>query len=191
MESKKGRACSSSSVKVLAFRSDRNKPLKKLRQKVHSSLMGKPLDDSIVSAIKSRLAKLEPEVKKANDFLEEACQRKDDGKLNETTFQAETLAARTIISLCEILETTLENAVAAKDAYAVECVGHAAQVLLGRIESGSLLRKVAYPKGRMQDVFVRERYKTVGDANGAVVEALDGSHATYSDVDLPELAQPQ
>ena len=187
MEAKNGKGCTSSSAKVLGFRRNPAKPLKKLKGKVRKLFRNRSFDGSIVAAAKSKLAELKRAVKKAEYLLEEASQRKGDGKLNDTTFEAETLAPKAIIELFEILEQTLEKAAAAKDAYAVECVDNAAQILLGRIGSGSLLRKVAYPKGDMQTPFVKERYSTVGEAYGAVVEALDSSHAKY-DLKIPELA---
>ncbi len=177
MEAKKGKGCMSTASRILAIRGKR--PLDSLRRKMRDLAKKKPLTDSLVSTAKANVASLQPSVKKARAFIEEACRRKDEGKLDEESLRSETLQAKTIISLYEVLEATLGKAVEARDNYAVMCVNIAAQVLSGRIESSSMLRKDAYPSGDMKEAFMEAKASTADEVHTVVMDALDGSHAKY------------
>jgi hypothetical protein len=120
--------------------------------------------------------------------MAESDDRKKQGRLNDDTYYPETLPARTLLSLYEVLVATLEKAVEAKDTHAVSCVENAAQVLYNRVDSASLLRKVAYPSGTLRRVFSDARIRDAQEAHGAVLAALDRSNVRYGVVaEMPSI----
>lgn len=186
MEVKDGRGCVSiQRARVLAFRSPRrprSRLLDTMRARLHRALKAKPLDESLLSEANANMEKLRPKALEASSFIEAAKQRLDRGELDDTTFYSESLPAKTVLMLQRVLEETMAIAVERGDAGAVSFVNMAAQVLLRRIDGGSLLRKVSYPSNGMQGVFLSERVAVAQELFGAVVDALDGAHI-WHDVD--------
>jgi len=150
--------------------------LGKLNEMLRDSCLSEPSTkiDEVSRRTSGNIARLKAKIESARTFLSEVEKMKADGLLDEQAAKAESLPARTVITLADMLESAYDKAKLAKNSYPLKRVNIAVQVLSGNI-STSLISGTRYPKddARLKDSLMLSRQSQAASVHEDVCRALD------------------
>jgi len=117
---------------------------------------------------------LRPRIAMACSSIKEAQKRREEGALDDYTWEAETIIAGTFLLLSKRLEELYSKAESEKKLDAMRCVRTAIDVLASLTDKEPF-RKDLYPEGepRLVRWMITCRNSTARDLHNAVLEALD------------------
>ena len=150
--------------------------LGKLNEMLRDSCLSEPSTkiDEVSRRTSGNIARLKAKVESARLFISEVEKMKADGLLDEQAAKAESLPARTVVSLADMLESAYDKAKLAKNSYPLKRVNIAVQVLAGNI-STSIISGTRYPKddARLKDSMMQSRQSQAASVHEDVCRALD------------------
>jgi hypothetical protein len=122
-----------------------------------------------------KLERLDAKMKSARAAIAKATERKSSGELGDSTYYAETVAARMLISLQASLNAVYTAAKPSKDIFAVRRVGVVADKLAAVADE--LLMEMHYPHDdSLKQTLVEQNVKMARDAHADAVSSLQGVH---------------
>jgi hypothetical protein len=134
------------------------------------------------------LQRLEPKTQSARAVISKATERKSEGELDDSTYHAETVAARMLLSLQTALKAVYLYAQGTRDIFAVRRVGVVADKLAA--VSDELLKESYYPRDEsLRQTLVEQTVKMARDAYADAIQSLQGVHETLG-VKIADFPEP-
>ncbi|MFH0885159.1 MAG: hypothetical protein V1861_05615 [Candidatus Micrarchaeota archaeon] len=131
--------------------------------------------DEISQRTRANVGRLKNKVESVRSFISDVEKMKETGLLDEAAANAESLPARTVLSLASMLESAFERAKLADSSYPLKRVNIAVQVLAGHI-SLPLVSGTRYPAddARLKESLIQSRQSQAVSVHEDVCRALEG-----------------
>ncbi len=134
------------------------------------------------------LERLNAKADAAKASIAKATERKSSGELDDSTYYAETVAARMLLSMQASLKAIYLYAQGTKDIFAVRRVGVVADKLAAVSEE--LLMESHYPQNEsLKGTLIEQAVKMAKDAHSDAIQSLQGVHDALG-VRMPEFPEP-